>query len=91
MTILDRFLARDQEREAIAHGDLELAEILRQYRRNRIISVIGLACALVMITLSLAQVFGLVSRPMPLALWVVFGAAFFVVMLINIQVLRKHR
>jgi hypothetical protein len=74
-----------------ATDNAEAVELIQAWRRGRIIAVIGLACALVMITLSLAQVFGLVSRPMPLALWVVFGGAFFVIMLINIQVLRKHR
>jgi hypothetical protein len=62
----------------------EAKELVRAWRRNRIIALVGLACALVLVALSLAQIFGLVSRPMPLALWVVFGVAFCVIMMINL-------
>lgn len=42
------------------------AELDRLLRRGRRISLTGLAVSLIMVTMSLAQVFGLVSRPPPL-------------------------
>jgi putative exporter of polyketide antibiotics len=79
------------ERLVRAADDDVTADLIRAWRRNRIIAVIGLVCALVMITLSLAQVFGLVPRPMPPALWMVFGATFFIVLLISLDALRRAR
>jgi hypothetical protein len=54
---LDRFFARDLEREARAHGQTELAEAYRQYGLNRLIAIIGLGFTLVLIGFSVALAF----------------------------------
>lgn len=71
-TTIDQFLARDLERAARAEGDLELAEIYRQYGRNRLIAVIGLAWTLVLIAMSVAQLLFNYGRPMPWWVLVIF-------------------
>jgi membrane protein YdbS with pleckstrin-like domain len=75
-TISDRFFARDLEREARAHGQTELAEVLRRYGRNRLISIIGLAFTLVLIGFSVAQLVFNYGHPMPWWLLVIFLAVF---------------
>lgn len=62
--------------EWLQDGVRQRAELDRLVRRSRWITFIGLATSLILVGMSLAQVFGLVSRPPPLVFPFILGFIF---------------
>jgi hypothetical protein len=66
--MLNRWLAYDLEWQAAARGDLQTVTLLRIWRYGRLLAYTGLTFTLLLIGIALAQVSGLLPRPMPV--WV---------------------